>query len=141
MVDEKNEKSTMNARDMNAPEKEHENIDEEKLKQTEGKVQTWIEQKKGSAPEKLINAVKLLSEMLRDYIKGEYKQVPWRMLLSIVAALLYVINPLDIIPDFIPGIGWLDDMAVIGLVISGMSHDLKDYCVQKGIPLEKYGLS
>ena len=138
MVDEK---STMNARDMDAPEKERENIDEEKLKQTEGKVQTWIEQKKDSAPEKLINAVKLLSEMLRDYIKGEYKQVPWRMLLSIVAALLYVINPLDIIPDFIPGIGWLDDIAVIGLVISGMSHDLKDYCVQKGIPLEKYGLS
>lgn len=140
MVDEKKEKSTMNTKGTDIPEEEHEGIDEEKLKETEGKVQTWIEQKTGSAPEKLINAVKLLSEMVRDYIKGEYKQVPWRMLLAVVAALLYVINPFDIIPDFIPGIGWLDDMAVIGLVISGISHDLKDYCIQKGIPLEKYGL-
>ena len=79
--------------------------------------------------------------MIRDYIKGEYKQVPWRMFAATIAALIYVINPFDLIPDFIPGIGWLDDMAMIGLVISGISHDLKDYCIQKGIPLDKYGLS
>jgi uncharacterized membrane protein YkvA (DUF1232 family) len=115
--------------------------DEEELKDTEKMVQTWIDRKSDSAPEKLVNAVKLLAEMLRDYIRGEYKQIPWRMLAASVAALIYVINPLDIIPDFIPGIGWLDDMAMIGLVISGISHDLKDYCIQKGIPLDKYGLS
>jgi uncharacterized membrane protein YkvA (DUF1232 family) len=142
MVEEKKDENTMDSKVTDSTlEKESEGIDEEKVKETEKMVQTWIDKKSESAPEKLINSVKLLSEMVRDYIKGDYKQVPWRMIAMIVAALIYIINPFDLIPDFIPGIGWLDDMAVIGLVISGISHDLKDYCLQKGIPLDKYGLS
>lgn len=142
MVDEKKEDAAVDASQLKDNlEKESESIDEEKVKDTERMVQTWIEKKSDSVPEKLVNAVKLLAEMLRDYVKGEYKQVPWRMIAASIAALIYVINPLDFIPDFIPGIGWLDDMAMIGLVVSGISHDLKDYCTQKGIPLDKYGLS
>jgi uncharacterized membrane protein YkvA (DUF1232 family) len=36
----------------------------------------------------------------------------------IVAALLYLISPIDLVPDFIPFAGWLDDVAVAGLVLS-----------------------
>ena len=38
----------------------------------------------------------------------------WKIIL-IVLALLYVINPYDLLPDFIIGLGWLDDLVVLGL--------------------------
>jgi len=39
-------------------------------------------------------------------------------IILIVAALLYLISPIDAVPDFIPVVGWLDDAAVAGLVLS-----------------------
>jgi hypothetical protein len=39
-----------------------------------------------------------------------------RRALAILAALLYVISPVDVVPDFIPGLGWLDDLLVLGLL-------------------------
>jgi hypothetical protein len=40
-----------------------------------------------------------------------------RRALAIVAALFYVISPVDVVPDFIPGLGWLDDLFVLGLLV------------------------
>jgi uncharacterized membrane protein YkvA (DUF1232 family) len=37
--------------------------------------------------------------------------------LFILAGLLYVLSPIDIVPDFIPILGWLDDIGVIGFLI------------------------
>mgnify|MGYP001587556632 FL=1 len=39
-----------------------------------------------------------------------------RRILPILAALLYVISPVDVVPDFIPGLGWLDDLVVLGIL-------------------------
>ena len=39
-----------------------------------------------------------------------------RRALAILAALLYVVSPVDVVPDFIPGLGWLDDLLVLGLL-------------------------
>jgi DnaJ-domain-containing protein 1 len=40
-----------------------------------------------------------------------------RKYLAILASVAYVISPLDVVPDFIPGLGWLDDLFVIGALI------------------------
>jgi uncharacterized membrane protein YkvA (DUF1232 family) len=37
---------------------------------------------------------------------------------------LYVVSPVDFVPDFIPGIGFLDDAAVVALVLHSMAQDL-----------------
>lgn len=39
-----------------------------------------------------------------------------RRILPILAALLYVISPVDVVPDFFPGLGWVDDLLVLGLL-------------------------
>ena len=39
-----------------------------------------------------------------------------RQILPIVLAVLYVISPVDAIPDFLPGLGWLDDLFVLGVL-------------------------
>lgn len=70
---------------------------------------------------------KLMLRMLKDYRKGLYREVPWFTIASIVFALLYVLNPLDLIPDFIPGIGYLDDLSVLGITLRFIESDLHKY--------------
>jgi uncharacterized membrane protein YkvA (DUF1232 family) len=53
--------------------------------------------------------------------------VPWFTIASIVAALLYILNPLDLVPDFIPGIGYIDDLAVFSIGMGWIETDLHKY--------------
>ena len=70
---------------------------------------------------------KLMVNMLKDYKVGIYKDVPWFTIASVVFALLYVLNPLDIIPDFIPGFGYVDDASVLALALRFIESDLHKY--------------
>jgi uncharacterized membrane protein YkvA (DUF1232 family) len=42
----------------------------------------------------------------------------WTEVAMVAGALLYLISPIDAIPDFIPVVGWMDDMAIAGLVLA-----------------------
>lgn len=66
-------------------------------------------------------------EMAKAYVRRDYRQVPVRTILAIIGAAIYVINPIDIIPDFIPGIGYLDDAFVIGMVLKQIRTDLQRF--------------
>jgi len=64
--------------------------------------------------------------MLRDWYMGRY-EMPWKTVAAIAAALIYLINPLDLIPDFIPVVGYIDDAFVFGLCIKLIRKDLDRY--------------
>ena len=81
----------------------------------------------------------LLYGLLRAWWDKEYS-LPWKSAAAIIAALLYFINPFDLIPDFIPVIGYLDDVVVIGACLKLIQSDLRDYATSKGLDLTKYGL-
>lgn len=68
-----------------------------------------------------------LFSLLRDWYQGRYKDVPWLVISSIGAGFLYVLSPIDLIPDFIPVIGYLDDAAVIAALVKYVRVDLADY--------------
>jgi len=55
--------------------------------------------------------------LIRAYSKGEYRGVPDSTLVVIVAAIIYLINPLDVIPDALPALGFLDDATVLALSV------------------------
>ena len=40
-------------------------------------------------------------------------QTKWKRFIIVLLAFIYVVSPLDLIPDFIPVIGWLDDLGVL----------------------------
>ena len=65
--------------------------------------------------------------MIKDYRKGNYTSVPWFTIAAIAGSLLYVLSPLDLVPDFIPGIGYLDDITVLTIVVGWIDSDLHRY--------------
>jgi len=88
-----------------------------------------IEEKLKGQLRKFIYEIKLLFELLSDFKSGKYREVPWHTIAAIVAALLYVLNPLDVIPDFIPVVGQIDDAFVLGLCLTLIEKDLNKYKV------------
>ncbi len=70
---------------------------------------------------------KLMIAMVKDVKRGAYPNVPWFTIATVVMTLLYVLNPLDIIPDFIPGIGYVDDLAILSIGMGWIESDLHRY--------------
>lgn len=71
--------------------------------------------------------VGLLISMLKSWVNGEYKEVPWTTLALCAGALIYFLNPLDAVPDLIPGAGFLDDATVIGFVLASIKQDIQSF--------------
>jgi uncharacterized membrane protein YkvA (DUF1232 family) len=65
--------------------------------------------------------------LLRAYARGEYRRVPATTLLIIVAALIYIVNPFDFIPDWIPALGFLDDAFVVGFAVAKTKRTLDEF--------------
>ena len=88
-----------------------------------------IEEKfKGSGPLcRFITDLKLLFSIIQDYISGEYREVPWWSVAAMVAALLYVLNPFDLIPDVIPVVGYVDDALIVAACLAMVETDLLKY--------------
>lgn len=76
---------------------------------------------------KLWNDIKLMISLIYDFTRGEYSQVPWNVIAAITGAIVYFVSPIDIIPDFIPVVGYLDDAMVIKLALEIASTDLNQY--------------
>lgn len=70
-----------------------------------------------------ISDLKLFLAMVKAWITGKFS-FQLRTIIMVVAALLYFINPLDLVPDFIIGIGYIDDASVIALVFRRMSKEI-----------------
>lgn len=64
--------------------------------------------------------------MLRSYFSGHYRNVPYKVVLSGSAALLYFLNPFDLIPDVLLG-GWLDDLMVMGWVFRSIRVEVQRF--------------
>jgi uncharacterized membrane protein YkvA (DUF1232 family) len=65
--------------------------------------------------------------LVRAYYRGDYRQVPMTTLIVIIAAIIYVVNPFDLIPDWVPGLGLLDDAFVLALAVRRTRQTLDDF--------------
>lgn len=74
----------------------------------------------------LADAITILA-LLKDFVSGVYKDVPWRVIASLAGVLLYVLSPVDCIPDFLPIIGWVDDVTVLTFALSCCGEDIARY--------------
>ena len=75
--------------------------------------------------------LQLLLSLTKDYASGKYTTIPKTAIISIVAGLLYFISPIDLIPDFIVGLGLLDDVIILRFVYKKVQKELVKYQVWK----------
>ena len=71
--------------------------------------------------------VKLAISMIKDFIAGKYTKVPWRTIAMLIGVIMYVLSPIDLIPDPIPLIGWTDDCIALAGVLAFVKVDLEEY--------------
>jgi uncharacterized membrane protein YkvA (DUF1232 family) len=70
---------------------------------------------------------KLLISLVKDYWSKVYRQIPYGIVASAVFTLIYVFNPFDILPDVLPIIGQVDDVAVLSACLLLIEQDLHKY--------------
>ena len=96
------------------------------LQQVEDKLETVP-----GAGEYLVELPRMIS-LLKDHMQKDYTQAEKKTLILIVAALLYLINPKDLIPDKYLGVGLIDDAAIIAACIALTKTDLDAYDAWRG---------
>jgi uncharacterized membrane protein YkvA (DUF1232 family) len=75
----------------------------------------------------LIEDLKLFVSLIRDYRSGAYKKFPFLSVAGIGFTLIYIISPIDLIPDYIIGIGQIDDAAILGFCFYLLRKDVRKY--------------
>jgi len=104
------------------------NVTEDDLKKVLERRDEIEEKFKSNGPlGRFVADLKLLFSVIQDYIKGEYRTIPFWSIAAIVAALLYVFSPVDLIPDFIPVVGYVDDALVVAACLAMVEQDLHTY--------------
>lgn len=83
---------------------------------------------------KFVENLKVFTRMIKAYVSGTYREIPVKGIVAIIASLVYFAMPLDLIPDFIPVTGLIDDFAVIMWVYSQLQKEIEEFTIwEKGI--------
>jgi uncharacterized membrane protein YkvA (DUF1232 family) len=85
----------------------------------------------GGPLRRFIEDGQLLISVVKDYRAGKFRQMPYGTIAAIVFTLIYVFNPLDLVPDMLPIIGQIDDAAVVAACLMLVEHDLYTYKLWK----------
>ena len=99
--------------------------DVEKVVRESSKIRSKLEA--NSRFERFIDEGKIMLSLIKDYWKKDYTKIPWYALAAIVFTLLYVLNPMDLSPDYIPFIGYVDDVSVFSFALTLVGKDLTAY--------------
>ena len=68
----------------------------------------------------------MLIEMIKAATSGEYPLPAWAIA-TIIGAIIYVVSPIDAVPDIIPVAGWLDDAGVVAAAIGALGTVIASY--------------
>lgn len=96
---------------------QQEKLDQEKLRKAESKAS-----KLGEVGETFL----LMVKMAKDIISGKF-DISKKDMVILVGAIIYVVSPLDAIPDVIPILGWTDDAGVVALAVKSLSDVISAY--------------
>lgn len=69
----------------------------------------------------------LVVNLVRSYASGEYRDISRGSIISVIAALIYFVSPIDFIPDFVPMLGFADDLALLTFVLGKLKDELEKF--------------
>lgn len=65
--------------------------------------------------------------MVKAYITKTYTAIPLKSIIAIISGLIYLVLPVDLLPDFIPGLGYIDDISVLTICIELVYKDVLSF--------------
>lgn len=87
--------------------------------------------------EKLLSSIPILGNilalfpcllsLLRANFQRDYKQIPYGGIILLIFSGIYIIYPIDLISDYIPFFGYLDDFGVLYFVLDSMEENVEEY--------------
>lgn len=75
----------------------------------------------------MLSEIPVLIALVKAFIEKRYIDIPIGSIIAIVGSLIYFLSPIDLMPDFLPAIGLVDDAAVIALALKLVHDDVKEY--------------
>jgi len=100
--------------------------DNERLSNLQVSLNEKIEKSKEKISESL-NDIYTLMRLLAAYSTGEYREIAFKSMVVIVAALIYFLSPLDVVPDFVATVGFLDDLAILTYVFKTFKDEINRF--------------
>lgn len=83
--------------------------------------------------EEVANDINALIRMVKAWSEGSYRRLTFKTVSLATAALVYFVNPFDMVPDMLPFLGFVDDAAVIGFVIAAIRKELNRFRMWEGV--------
>lgn len=104
----------------------------EKLLNDEDRMERFLERlehklKKVPVVGKKLSNIPMLASLVRSYVRKDYQDIPIGSIIAIVSALIYFVSPIDLLPDSIPVLGYVDDAAVFAFVWNMVEDDVEEY--------------
>jgi uncharacterized membrane protein YkvA (DUF1232 family) len=105
----------------------------EALLKNDGRVQKLLKKavSKSAVSEKAMKGYwgdfQTLIRLIRNYVSGDYREVAISTLLFALAGVIYFVNPFDVIPDFILGLGFIDDVSVVAYVLGKIKEEINQF--------------
>ena len=76
---------------------------------------------------RFVGRIKVFGRMTKAYATGSYRGIPRKSILIVIGALVYFVTPIDLVPDFIPITGLLDDFTVIVWVYNTLQGEIEEF--------------
>lgn len=80
---------------------------------------------------------KTLWQMIREALNGRYRMSLFTTLV-VILALAYIIFPFDLLPDYIPFLGWIDDGFAFFLLVKRLQRETSRYVRFKAMERKHY---
>ncbi|MFT4833568.1 MAG: uncharacterized membrane protein YkvA (DUF1232 family) [Marinoscillum sp.] len=92
-------------------------------------VKTKLERIKDSSEERstFIYQILVVVRMLKAHFNHEYKAFSTTTIFTLVFGLVYFITPIDLIPDFIPVLGFTDDISLLFMIFKNLALDISNF--------------
>ena len=123
--------ATLNKRKQEQAERRFDKFKKDASQEDIKKIDDKIDKKNKGPLKDVWDKVQLLGKLIKD------PNAAWSSKATAIGALLYVISPIDAIPDFIPVIGLLDDVGVVALAVGSLGVALNKYSKEENLKIKK----
>ena len=73
--------------------------------------------------------LQIILRLIKAWLAGGYKDISTKSIVILIGAILYFLNPFDAIPDAIPVLGYVDDVAVVGWIVKTLKDEIEKFRV------------